>query len=435
MLRLANFLRMSSALAAVVFLATACPPPQNNDAGVDAGDVVDDAGPDPEVDSGPDPIVKRQEGQSCVVANNECDENLICIPNPLNPTAGVCRIECALLDDQGAATGGDPAKCPDPQSPCQLVIDANLNPVALACVPQSQARDQSCGTPDEIFGVEGVAGSCGNDLSCYISDFTVVGEDITVNVATCQDACADDAECPAGEFCADSKMPFLDVQRDPAAPDATIACNKAVCDEGGAGCECDLAAGYGCLELSAGPACAKAFGMCATPIGYLNNDDLNGGGIGPDLVCDDVTGHAFCDTRAYSELTDGAQGFCLNGVFGDGSNQGLCIAFCKQFAFDYDGNGQVDADSGEGAVDLACAANEVCDLNFGTVLGLGSVEEDANGEAVACDPTVCLPGEPCETPCTKAGAQCITFGEGADAQSFCGVPFGLCQPAPAEQPQ
>ncbi|MFZ9889639.1 MAG: hypothetical protein ACO3JL_19260 [Myxococcota bacterium] len=405
---------LSSLFAAACCLAVigACTPATTPDT---------DAGPDTETDAGTNTgtdagtgTTLRAEGDTCTPGGaTQCETGLICLPGQLNPSVGVCRVDCAA--DQSVCSGG---------KSCQDVLSASLEYLGSACIPQQAQRDGACQAwtdPD----------ACADGMSCHLTSFE---EDAAGNPVTgfnCKVTCDVDGTntCGADEQCFSSSyiQEFQVAEGD--LTGALVSCDLAACESGGS-CACDTASGFECREFAdATTGCVKVPGECGTPVPPTQAANLVPGGITADLVCNTVEGHAFCDT---SMVNEESTSLCLTGIFGASApNDGICFAFCGSPTADFDGDGAIGED--EAAETFDCAAGWTCTDSFARELGVGVTIPEGDSDKT-CDPVACPPGQTCDA-CSIGGQgdyQCVTFGEGATAQSVCFAPYRACEPVAAQ---
>lgn len=395
-----------------VFVATCgmlvmngCGPGTEGDAGVeDAG-----GGEGEGEGEGEDP--PGAESDTCDPTDaDSCESPLICVPGQLTPTVGTCRVDCSA----------DAAACPSNRT-CQDVLSADLIFLATACLPQQTTRDAQClawNDPD----------ACGDGMACHLTNLeqTDTGNEASFNCKiTCDKTAADlDAECAGDERCFESAL-IQDFQTTEDGANI-LPCTIANCEEGGTGCECDVANDFECIELNAGPGCVKVPGQCGNAVPPLQPENVVAGGITQELICNTVDDHAFCDDSMVAEDSDS---ICISGIFGAADpNPGICFALCSTPTADYDEDGTIAGD--EEGNNFACAAEWQCGRETARRLGLGVTiaDDSVPGGAKLCSPSECTAGEPCPGECGGSGDyECVTFGTGADAESICFAPYGSCE--------
>ncbi len=391
------------------------PGPGTTDAG--------DENPDEDEDAGQEEDQCRADGQSCHTDDSECCDGLTCVPSPLQPDTGACRAQCGSVDAQGNPSKDEAADCGAGRS-CQVIIGVtaagNLAATDVVCLPPVSDRDEACAAYADPE-------ACTDDRSCQIVDITQDGASVSLDLG-CKDVCrfgtsaADDA-CEDGEICFGAPLPVVadELQlSDPANPNSVVACILADCAEGGTNCTCDTANGFECAELATQDLCVRYEGQCGVPVRTVTLEDLQGT-PGDNIICNNVDDHLICDDRAYRDLDNPASLLCLG--ISRTTNDGICAAFCKQFAFDYDGNGSIEA--GEGAQDTNCPSGFECTLEFARELGIGAQVTESNGQDRACDATACPAGQPCAA-CGDS-AECVDY-TASGLGHLCTILFGTCQP-------
>jgi hypothetical protein len=142
--------------------------------------------------------------------------------------------------------------------------------------------------------------------------------------------------------------------------------------------------------------------------------------------CNEVKGHAFCDSSLYSGVENPGEAYCIQ--LSETTGSGFCFAFCSVPALDMDGDGKLGPK--EAGQKLGCPANYTCNTNLGRNVGLIAPLPDpkaANGKK-GCDPAKCEAGKPCPGECGIGDAECLTYpGKNGTTVSFCGAPFGNCE--------
>jgi hypothetical protein len=412
-----------AAIGSAFWLATACAPAAEDPD-------VSDAGSDPIVDAGGGGGgggTALQEGESCSVANSECDTGLLCLPSPLNPSVGVCRVDCGLRNDQGQVIDEDPSKCSDTRS-CLVVTDpSSFDVTAVACLPQATQRDGTCLAP-------GDEDACAAPMQCHVT-YVADAEDPNDDPSSfnCKQTCDLDADdvndgCPGDEACFRSNL----IQG--FEPDATgmniKTCTLASCDEGGTDCECTE--DFECIQLTTSEegqgGCVSVPGVCGIAARGVTDADWEGSAVG-DSFCNSVDDHLYCDNRPYEDLENPAENFCLfQGQLG-APYVGICYAFCSVPSVDLNNDGTLSDD--EIGEDYQCGADQACytDLGAELLIGPGPEDESATFGIKECDPANCTEGEACESECGPGDTQCITFESRANGTvSLCIAPYGNCEP-------
>ncbi len=394
---------------------------QSLDGGVDGGLDAGGARPDAGLDAGPpDAAVVgiRLEGEVCTV-DDPCAAGLSCLQDIADPLQRICRRDCYVLD--GNLVVEVPEVCDEFES-CQTVLDPTTTQwVATACAPIQYVRDGVC------FAFED-PDACALGRACAASEVTAGPDGVAVVEAMrCRDTCtfgdADDDSCTFDDVCLFDWITtsVVDYQLvNDLDPDSRVTCPPALCEDPSApGCPCHDEDGYRCVPVQNQNYCVHTRGLCGVAAPYVGLDDLP---LNTGQLCNEVVDHDFCDREPYRDLDNGALPLCLD-IQGPRPDDGICIAFCSQYAFDYNGDGSTDLAGGEGPLSRACLDGDFCDRAFSREIGLynpGPVE-------VACDPLVCPEGEPCG-PCN--GVECVTSDFFVTTPSACAAVFGTCQPLP-----
>lgn len=342
------------------------------DAGFDAGPTELDAGPpDAGTDAGPadagyDAGPRASLDEACQFGGSpRCEDGLYCLRPDLFTTAGVCEVDCAARDAQGNITGEDASVCSEGTT-CQRVTTPTRNVLGVVCLPPVEERDAFCPAPED-------ADACAGDLVCAISASELVTGVLFVDEARCKETCnaatsSADAGCPDGEACLGPRSPVGD-------------------------------------------------GVCGRAVPLWDGAPVPGA----EQLCNEWSGHDYCDDRPFRTLDDPARLECVTGFYLD-PNLGLCMATCSQPRFDYDGDGNiVDAD-GEGALQLDCPTGYLCDPQRARDFGL---VEPVLPE-IDCEDFGCFPGEECQG--CGAGAECVLDFE--TGGSKCAAVYGFCVPDP-----
>ena len=372
--------------------------------------------------------------------SGDCENNLVCVPLQTNSSTGVCRLKCGEFDsaspDSVTSASPDGTTCPGSTS-CQVITtlpDAAL--AAIACVTRPTQRDDICVSVfDEFFDPFGFpSAACPNGMDCQLTatstdDFS--GE-TTFDSFSCKEPCDLTAgnSCGFGEECLPRPLNFppdLELDIDGAeltCSDGAGAANAACTSGDDIGCPCSLADGFKCqvFNLNDGGQeffCNRDGGNCGEPVPPFlveNEPDL---GTDTSLLCNEVEESRYCDPSVFdgaANLANVGSAICV-GVSST-TNDGICLAFCGNPAFDENNDGLLgDPDDGAGER-FDCGTAQVCTSELGLLIGL------VVDLGRTCSTSICLNGRPCPEECGPGDAFCSPEGT-------CVAPFFTCEPAPA----
>lgn len=357
-----------------------------------------------------------------VYVQSDCASGLVCAPNSNDLTTGNCRVSC------GELVKGKPhkieGKCTEDRT-CQIATSLSFDELGAYCLPQQKKRDGACS-------------AMGDDQACTdgrICAVTEVKKDETGKPRgasfVCRNTCAfgtpKAAEtCSAGEKCTAYQYDNTTQNNEKGEP---VMCTESKCKGDFAGCECDRGSGFNCNALIPGfiAFCERPAGICTTPVGFAAATDFSDAGFsGP--KCNEIKGHAFCDNGLSEGVENAADSFCLS--ISEKTGDGFCYALCSVPAVDLNGDGQLTGR--ELGTKLTCPANHKCNTDLGRMIMMVAAVGDKNAKngKKACDPAKCQAGKPCPSECGLGDAECLTYPSKSGAPvSFCGAPFGNCEPA------
>ena len=403
------------------------------DGGIADGGLVDasvgDGGPP---DAGMDPGIA--EGALCDPFDDQCASGLLCLAYPFAPDLGTCARDCGVYDDGGVLIDEDSAACTSPQT-CQRVLDtASFEDRGTVCLAPQPSRDAVCRAP-------GDDGACSGGMDCHVAavpdpDLGTSAAEFRCKVGCDKSAPEGQAGCAANELCFSSRI-VQDFELDPGG--APKSCSVSICASGAPNCQCDLAAGFECVQLEGGPggdvgSCALLPGTCGIPSRGVVAADLEQGFLPLEVICNDVTQHRFCDQRGFPEIDGQGTNLCiLQGQLGD-THTGLCFPFCSVPSADLNGDGALGAD--EQGFELGCPTGQRCYDDVARQLYLANGPSDFSGPygLRACDPVTCPPGQPCPAQCGPGDTECVTIDDGVSSESVCLAFFGSCEPARHDDP-
>ena len=230
---------------------------------------------------------------------------------------------------------------------CQNLTTLTFEEVGRYCLSKQTKRDGLCQavTDDQ---------ACSDNRICAIS--SLLEDENGKPVArsfVCRDACpygtpdANDS-CETGELC----TPYAYSNTTQTKDGKPVTCTEVKCQGDNDDCECDMANGFKCEPLIPDVIafCERKAGICGKPVRLVTYDDFTDQGFTGEL-CDEVTGHAFCDTSLLEGVSNPAQTLCI--PISEKNSLGICLALCSGPDFN-----------------LACPENYECSTQLARKLGL-----------------------------------------------------------------
>jgi hypothetical protein len=353
-----------------------------------------------------------------VLFAGDCSEELVCVPDIYDESKGSCQLPCG--EKVGENFKKDASLCPAGRS-CMVVTSLYADELGAFCMQPQTERDGPCVAVAD-------KDACTNGRTCQLGE--VEKDDAGVPLASgfiCRDTCVVTPEnkrgsCAGNEICMVGKMDTA-IERDANNPKKPRACVQENCGPDSTNCECTKAEGFFCGKGV--NVCIRVGGTCVEEVRWTSANDLKPGDFTGE-ICNEKSGHRFCNTRLLGGLETPAQPICMPVT--KTSDNGICLAMCSTPSLDRDGDGVIS--EAEKGARLSCPANYECKHDLPRKMGMSITLKDPANPSVpkSCDPAQCETNKPCPAQCGVGDAECTTVETKKGAMSYCSAPMGSCEP-------